>query len=569
MSGAVIGQVPVVLLVLSVLAPLLAALLVAWMPQPLKVLPWMALPGLVTALVAPLGTMVDLPMLLIGFSLELDRTASVFLGFGSLLWLLAGLYAADYMAGGRRLRSFVVFWLLTLSGTLGCFVAGDVVTFYLAFSLMSLAAYGLVIHDRTAAAQRAGRIYIILAVLGETVLLGSLTLAATYAESLQFAAVRDVLATAPWSAYAIAGLIVGLGMKAGLAPLHVWLPLAHPQAPTPASAVLSGVIVKAGIIGLIRLLPMDAAAMPWGDVLIFFGLATAYYGVLCGLMQQDPKAILAYSTLSQMGLVVTLLGSGVGAAEPARNLDAAVLYATHHGLAKGALFLAIGVLAAAGAVRFRLVALVVTGFAAFAVAGLPFTGGAIAKLAIKTPVGTGTAGILVMLSAIGTALLMIRFLWEIAKPSERPASATPGWRLTLPWAASVVAALAVPAWLFADLTGYRFGVLAAPGNVRDAGWPILVALLLAFAARRLWRGPVPTVPQGDLLVVGEALLRRASTWGARLALAWDQAPVRRPDLPLARLLGAVDGVERRLRRWTLSGPTLVLLALLLGLALWP
>lgn len=562
------GLLPQILLVLTLLMPLVAAMLVSLLRRPLALLPWMALPGLATALIAPIGSSLEVPVLLIGFSLELDRTGAVFLGFGSLLWLLAGIYAAGYLAGGRRLQSFVVFWLLTMSGTLGTFVAGDVVTFYLAFSLMSLAVYGLVIHDRTGAAYRAGRIYIVLAILGETAMLAALTLAATHAESLQFAAVRGALAASPWSGFALAGLIIGLGIKAGLAPLHVWLPLAHPQAPTPASAVLSGVIVKAGIIGLIRLLPMDAAAAPWGEVLIFLGLGTAYYGVLCGLLQRDVKAMLAYSTLSQMGLVVALLGSGIGVADPTRNLDAAVLYAAHHGLAKGALFLAVGVLAVAGGARFRLVALAVTGFAAFAVAGLPFTGGAIAKLAIKTPLGSGTAGALVMVSAVGTALLMTRFLWVLAKPTAQQRPGVPEWRLTVPWAASAVAALAVPAWLFADLTGYRFGVLADPANVRDAGWPILVALLLALAAYRLWRRPAPTVPQGDLVVVAEALARWAGAWGRRLAAAWAERPALPSPVPAAAILAAVDGLERRLRRWTLSGPTLVLLAIMLSWSLW-
>ena len=88
----------------------------------------------------------------------------------------------------------------------------------------------------------------------------------------------------------------------GLVPLHVWLPLAHPAAPMPASAVLSGAIIKAGVIGLIRFLPFDGALPDWGAVLTAVGLLTAFYGVAVGITQANPKTVLAYSSVSQMGL---------------------------------------------------------------------------------------------------------------------------------------------------------------------------------------------------------------------------------------------------------------------------
>jgi formate hydrogenlyase subunit 3/multisubunit Na+/H+ antiporter MnhD subunit len=156
---------------------------------------------------------------------------------------------------------------VTLAGTLGTFVAADIVTFYMSFSLMSLAAYALVVHDRTPVAWRAGRIYIVLAVFGETALLAAVIVAATAADSLAIANVQAGLPASPWRDWAVAGFVVGFGMKAGLVPLHVWLPLAHPQAPTPASAVLSGVIVKAGIIGLMRFVPPDGGA-GWSETLV-------------------------------------------------------------------------------------------------------------------------------------------------------------------------------------------------------------------------------------------------------------------------------------------------------------
>ena len=114
-----------------------------------------------------------------------------------------------------------------------------------------------------------------------------------------------------WKAPQCCCLILGFGLKMGLVPLHVWMPLAHPVAPIPASAVLSGIIVKAGVIGLIRFLPLEVPSPDWGMALVGLGLLTAFYGVLVGLTQPHAKTILAYSTVSQMGVVAAVLGAGM------------------------------------------------------------------------------------------------------------------------------------------------------------------------------------------------------------------------------------------------------------------
>jgi formate hydrogenlyase subunit 3/multisubunit Na+/H+ antiporter MnhD subunit len=181
----------------------------------------------------------------------------------------------------------------------------------------------------------------------------------------------------------------------GLLPLHVWLPLAHPAAPMPASAVLSGVIVKAGVIGLIRFLPVEPALPDWGAVLAAAGLLTAYWGVAIGLTQRNPKTVLAYSTVSQMGLVAAVLGMGLLAGGGAGT--AGTFYAAHHVLAKGALFLAVGVVAATGAGRLWPV-LLPAAVLALGFGGLPLTGGYVAKLAVKDTLGEGAVGLLATLA---------------------------------------------------------------------------------------------------------------------------------------------------------------------------
>jgi hydrogenase-4 component B len=434
------------MLVLVPAVPLAMVFLAPFVERPLKLLVWAPVPGLLAALGVEHGQYVELPMLTLGVSLTIDRIGAVFLGVGSLLWLLAGMYARSYMSTSLRPRQFAAFWLATLAGTLTTFIAADVVTFYVSFSLMSLAAYGLVIDDRTPAAWRAGRVYIILAILGETALFASFMLATSAAHSSWIGDVQAGLAISPWRDYAVAGLVIGFGMKAGLVPLHVWLPLAHGQAPTPASAVLSGVIVKAGIIGLMRFLPMDDAFLV-GQVLVVMGLVTAFYGALVGLAQTNVKVVLAYSTLSQMGLLVTVLGATLASPDAAPQAhDAVSLYAAHHGLAKAALFLSVGVVAASGRPALRWI-MPIAALMALAIAGLPLSGGALAKLAIKDPLGDGTAAFLVTVSAVTTAMVMLRFIFLLASGARRDAARPPA-DLILPWAATVVAALVLPWALF-------------------------------------------------------------------------------------------------------------------------
>jgi formate hydrogenlyase subunit 3/multisubunit Na+/H+ antiporter MnhD subunit len=542
-----------VLLVLVLALPLALALAAPFVGRPLNLLAWAALPGLVAALAVAPGTSVDVPVVVLGLSLAVDGAGAIFLGAGSLLWLIAGAYARTYMAGSPRPGEFSAFWLVTLAGTLGTFVAADIVTFYMSFALMSLASYALVIHDREPAAWRAGRVYIVLAVIGETALLGAFIIAATAADSILIPDVQAALPDSPWRHWALAGFLVGFGMKAGLVPLHVWLPLAHPQAPTPASAVLSGVIVKAGIIGLMRFAPFDGGA--WSEGLVVLGLLTTFYGALAGLAQANTKALLAYSTLSQMGVLVTVIGASDAA-------PVVSLYAAHHGLAKGALFLGVGVVAASGRRALRWI-LPVVALMALGIAGLPLTGGALAKLAIKDPLGDDLTAMLVTLSAVTTALLMLRFVYLEATAARRE-DGTPPLGLVLPWAATVVAALALPWTLFPALTDHPAAYSFSPDNLWAGLWPILLALAIAALAIGL-KLPAVTLPQGDLVVVAEAAARRIRR--ASAAVAGTARTLRLPQVSSTLPNRLVGVLEQRSEQWTVVGPALLILAMLIGFAL--
>jgi formate hydrogenlyase subunit 3/multisubunit Na+/H+ antiporter MnhD subunit len=387
----------------------------------LRLAPLAPLPALVLALTGASAQVLDLPWLLLGTRLGLDDTGRFFLLFTALTWLAAGVYGHVYMNKDARRWGFWAFFLITQAGNLGVCLAQDAATFYLFFALMTFAAYGLVVHTRTEEAWRAGRVYLAMAVLGEVALVAGLMLAAHAAGSLYLTDLGKTVM--PVSAVGL--LILGFGVKVGLPLLHLWLPLAHPVAPVPASAVLSGVMLKAGLLGWLRFLPLGHQALPEaGAALMALGLLAMFYGVVVGLVQRDIKVVLAYSSVSQLGFMT--LGVGAGLFAPwlwPVLLPAVGLYALHHALAKSALFLAAGVALQLGGRPWLLAGLALP---ALALAGAPFTSGWLAKTALKdglaglpSPWG-GLLGIALPLAAVGTTLLMARLLWLTSRLQGRP-----------------------------------------------------------------------------------------------------------------------------------------------------
>ena len=477
------------------------------------------------------------------FGLALAAPQALLLGAAAVLWSAAGAYAATYLRHQAHGGRFAVFWLLTLTGSLGVFIAADLASFYLAFALVSIAAWGLVVHDGTPRARRAGAIYLVLAVLGEIFLLAGFILLAveTPGDSLAIADVMAALPDSPRRGPALVLLIAGFGLKAGLVPLHIWLPIAHPAAPMPASAVLSGAIVKAGVVGLLVFLPLGRAMPGWGEALAALGLVTAFYGAAVGITQDNAKTVLAYSSVSQMGLTAAVLGMA-WAAGAAPHAMTVAFYASHHVLVKGALFLAVGVVAATARPRL-LPVLLPTALLALGIAGLPLTGGAVAKLAIKPVLGEGGVALLAALSGVASTMLMLHFLQRLAvlavpSPDGRP---SPG--LVLPWLVMALAALAVPWAFYPAATGDVWWAPLMPGALWEAAWPVLTGAALGLLLRR-WRADLPHIPEGDVAVVGETAMRAAALWGAKL-----------------------ERLDDALGTWPAAGLALLVLTLLLGLAM--
>lgn len=506
-------------------------------------LPLAPVPGLLASIGAQGGS-AALPPALLRLTLALDVPgAALLLGVASLLWITAGIYAAAWLRGQPDRGRFVIWWLLTLTGSLGVFMAADLVSFYFLFSVVSLAAYGLIVHDGSAGARRAGSIYVALAVLGEAfLLLGFVFLADGVAGgSLLIRDAVGALPTSPWRAAALLMLMLGFGIKIGLVPVHEWMPVAYSAAPIPAAAVLSGAGVKAGVIGFLRFLPFGLALPGWGASLTDIGLFSAFFGVVIGITQSNPKTVLAYSSISQMGLLAAVIGMGMSAGDTSVAV-AVAFYAAHHVLVKGGLFLAVGV----GEVRTdRRLGLLLgpAAFLALGLAGLPLTGGALAKLAIKGPLGGGVVGLLGALSAAGTALLMLHFLQRLRAYPSGDASGGAAGRLLAAWLATAVAAVAVPWLVYAFAWGNGAAVLA-PGALAAAIWPLLLGVALFLALRR-FSARVPSVPAGDILALA------GLTSGA-----------------IARTAAAFERLDEVLRQWPVAAAALLASAIVMSVMMF-
>jgi formate hydrogenlyase subunit 3/multisubunit Na+/H+ antiporter MnhD subunit len=519
------------LIALALLLPLLSLGLLALPRAERVVLPLAPLLLPVLAL-APDSTL-EIPLLLHS-SCGVDALNRPLLLLAGIGWALAGWFAASTVR--ERPREFAAFWLLTMAGHTQALLGGSLSAFYFGYVVLTVAAYGLVIHSRSDEAMRAGRVYMVLAVLGEALVLsGLLALAAQYG-NIAFRDLPSVPQPAAWL------LVAGFAVKLGAVPLHMWLPLAHPVAPVPASAILSGLLVKAGLLGMLRFTPaLDADC---SQFLMAAGLLTAAWGALVGLFQSRLKTVLAYSTISQMGLALVGLGAVLQGAAPA----ALGLFALHHGLNKVALFLAAG-----HSLKGHLASLLFL-LPAAALAGLPLTSGLLAKAALKQGLsGPWLVGL--SLSSVATTLLLLH-AWRLAREKdsglERPHPA---------WIAAVAAGLVAP-WLWAWSRELPLGLSVS--DLLGSVWPVLLGGALYIGWCRLTAAREPRLPEGDIVVWLERLGRAVCAQLARVLDAWMDWEPRLPNLwPRARVIQAM---EVTLGRLAVAGMFLLLILLALWLA---
>jgi formate hydrogenlyase subunit 3/multisubunit Na+/H+ antiporter MnhD subunit len=322
--------------------------------------------------------------------------------------------------------------------------------------------------------------------------------------------------------------------------LHFWMPFAYGTAPIPAAAVMSGAAVKASILAMIRFLPFGMALPAFGHPLAAIGLAGAFYGVAIGITQSRPEIILAYSSVSQMGFLVALLGMGMAGGDPATTL-AASFYAVHHLLVKGALFLAVGAVMLTGR-RHLPWMLIPAAIIALGLGGLPLTGGALAKDAAKDLMNGGLAGTAAVASSIATTLLMIHFLRRLRATAAADPQARAPASINAAWLVMAVASLVIPWALYLSIPLDTLSKVFAPGAFWSALGPVLAGAALAIVVEH-FDDRLPRVPEGD---IGVALV-----------------PLTQAGIDTGRLLERVDAFARR---WAVSCIALLLVSLVFGWA---
>jgi len=381
-------------------------------------------------------------------------------------------------------------YLLFILAMLAVVGAGDGFTFLLAWETMSLASFGLVLTDhRRAGVREAAWSYLVMTHTATAFIIAAFLLLARTSGSLLFA---DWTAHAPSIDPAAASIIfllglVGFGTKAGMIPLHVWLPRAHPVAPSHVSALMSGVMIKLGIYGLVRLSFDWLAPGPawWGAVILALGATSAVLGVLYALMEHDLKRLLAYHSVENIGIILM----GLGAAIVARSLGAqvamalalaaALFHVVNHATFKALLFMGAGVIDTAVGTR-----------------DLERYGGLLRRMPITGLcflIGSAAISALPPLNGFASEWLTFQSLLTLGRVANEPQTTL--LPLLAGGALALTSALAVACFVKA------FGVsfLALPRSphaaaAHEAGWPELVAMgTLALACVALGLGAVPVV----------------------------------------------------------------------------
>jgi hydrogenase-4 component B len=500
----------------------------------------LAQPDLVTL---PVG----LPWL--GAHFRLDALAAFFLAVINCGGALASLYALGYGRHEYTPQRVLPFFPAFLAGMNLVLLADDAFSYLLSWEFMSLASWALVMaHHRQRGNARAGYVYLVMASFGTLALLLAFGFLAGPGGGYDFAAMRAAPHSPAAATLVLILMLLGAGSKAGLVPLHVWLPLAHPAAPSHVSALMSGVMTKVAIYGFIRVV-FDLLGPPdWtsGLVVLMLGGVTAVMGILYALMEKDLKRLLAYSTIENVGIVFASLGLALAfqanhqAVPAALAFTAALFHALNHSLFKSLLFFGAGaVLVATGArdmeklgglIHRMPVTSVVFLIGSVAISALPPFNGFVSEWLIFQAVLQSPQlpqwGLKIMVPAIGGMLALAAALAAacfvkaygttfLSRPrSDAAAKAHEVDSFSLS-AMAILAALCLLAGIF-------------PGVVMDALQPVTAQLLhvqLGAQSHLPWLSIIPIDPRkgsyNGLLLLGFIALSASLGWLAIHRLASD------------------------------------------------
>lgn len=297
-----------------------------------------------------------------GLAFDVNGLALLFALAGSVPWLLSFLFSIPYFraehdhgshaksggtAGPGNAATFYTAFGLSLLFTLAVFFAADLFTAFFAFEALGLASYLLVRHEGTPESEDASDLYLYMSLAGGLLLLAGIMILKAETGSTEYVALSKLHGSSLSAAVLL--VISGFGVKAGLIGLHIWLPRAHPVAPSPASAVLSGVMIKVGAFGILRTVlaagQFDLGGLDLSTVVAFVGLANMWWGGFSALTAGNLKRVMAYSSVSQMGYIllgisqVTAHGHGA-----LLGLSGVLYHVLNHGLFKSLLFLVAGAL---------------------------------------------------------------------------------------------------------------------------------------------------------------------------------------------------------------------------------
>lgn len=428
------------LIPLILAVPLCGAFCTALCGKRGKLANWIALAAELAVLLMAAGTFPPLAdgldscrFLLVGepgLAFAADGFRRVWLVLIAFAFAMSGLMCPEYLAHSHAQARYQTATLLTLCGTLGVFLAADFFTLFVCFELMSLSSWLWVLHEETPGAKYAADTYLAVAVLGGLVLLlGIFLLHIGFGGEPSFAMMRQLDYTGAPRAlrYLTGGLMLfGFAAKAGLFPLHFWLPMAHPVAPAPSSALLSGVLTKCGVLGMLLLsTTLFQNDFRWGEVVLSLGVVTMALGAALALCSVDLKRTLACSSVSQIGFIavgvglISLLGT-----ENALAVRGTVLHMMNHTLIKLVLFLAAGVFAMCrgtldlnelrGAGRGNLPLLLAFLTGAWSVAGIPGGSGYLSKTMLHESIVEYTELVKGSGGSIVTELHIVEWLFLIS-----------------------------------------------------------------------------------------------------------------------------------------------------------
>jgi len=285
--------------------------------------------------------------------LRLDALGSFFiLVIGSLV-LPVAVYSQGYLRHEKRLTPLAIFLPLFVLGMMGVVLSDDAFAFMLFWELMSVSSYFLVTHEHQNVENRkAGFIYLLMAHMAGLLIMGSFAVLYAASGSFEFSVMREATVSPLWASVAFLLAGFGFGTKAGVVPMHGWLPDAHPVAPSNVSALMSGIMLKVAIFGFIRitwdLMGSGDFQWWWGALVLAAGSSSAVSGVLMALQQHDLKRLLAYHSIENIGIILIGLGLGMLLAQAghpvlaALGLVGALYHTINHALFKGLLFLGAG-----------------------------------------------------------------------------------------------------------------------------------------------------------------------------------------------------------------------------------